>query len=88
MYQKKMLNLITNGCEPPCGCWDLNSGPSEEQSVLLTTESSYQPPIISLNQTMFHYIAQAGLQFTQIGFELGVLGIACSLFTLPNEDGC
>jgi hypothetical protein len=32
-----------DGCEPPCGCWDLNSGPSEEQSVLLTTEPSLQP---------------------------------------------
>jgi hypothetical protein len=31
------------GCEPPCGCWDLNSGPLEEQSVLLTTEPSRQP---------------------------------------------
>jgi hypothetical protein len=27
-----------DGCEPPCGCWDLNSGPSGEQSVLLTIE--------------------------------------------------
>jgi hypothetical protein len=26
-----------------CGCWDLNSGPSKEQSVLLTTEPSLQP---------------------------------------------
>jgi hypothetical protein len=33
------------GCEPPCGCWDLNSGPSEEQSVLLLTEPSRQPRI-------------------------------------------
>jgi hypothetical protein len=32
-----------DGCEPPCGCWDLNSGPSEEQSVLLTAEPSIQP---------------------------------------------
>jgi hypothetical protein len=32
-----------DGCEPPCGCWDLNSGPLEEQSVLLTTEPSHQP---------------------------------------------
>jgi hypothetical protein len=31
-----------DGCEPPCGCWDLNSGPSEE--ALLTTEPSRQPP--------------------------------------------
>jgi hypothetical protein len=34
-----MSDLITDGCEPPCDCWDLNSGPLEEQSVLLTTES-------------------------------------------------
>jgi hypothetical protein len=29
------------GYEPPCGCWDLNSRPSEEQSVLLTAEPSH-----------------------------------------------
>jgi len=34
---------ITNVCEPPCGFWDLNSGPLKEQSVLLTTELSLQP---------------------------------------------
>jgi hypothetical protein len=34
----------TNGCEPPCGCWELNSGRLEEQSVLLTAEPSLQPP--------------------------------------------
>jgi hypothetical protein len=38
MHQKRSSDLITDGCEPVCGCWDLNSGPSEEQSVLLTTE--------------------------------------------------
>jgi hypothetical protein len=31
-----------DGCEPPCGCWDLNSGPLEEQSVLLPAETSHQ----------------------------------------------
>jgi hypothetical protein len=44
MHQKRVLDLITDGCELPYGCWDLNSGPSEEQSVLLTTEPSLQPP--------------------------------------------
>ena len=34
---------LMDGCEPPCGCWDLNSGPSEEQSALLTAEPSFQP---------------------------------------------
>jgi hypothetical protein len=33
-----------DGCEPSCGCWDLNSGPLEEQSTLLTAEPSHQPP--------------------------------------------
>jgi hypothetical protein len=37
-------DLITDGCKPPCGCWDLNSGPSEEQSVILTAEPPHQPP--------------------------------------------
>ena len=41
--QKRASDLIRDGCEPPCGCWDLNSGPSEEQLVLLTTEPSLQP---------------------------------------------
>jgi hypothetical protein len=31
-----------HGCEPPYGCWELNSGPPEEQSVLLTTGPSLQ----------------------------------------------
>jgi hypothetical protein len=42
MYQKRASDLIMDHCEPPCGCWDLNSGPSEEQSVLLTAEPSLQ----------------------------------------------
>jgi hypothetical protein len=33
----------TDGCEPPCGCWELNSGPLEEQSVLFTAKPSLQP---------------------------------------------
>ena len=34
--QKRAPDPITDDREPPCGCWDLNSGPSEQQSVLLT----------------------------------------------------
>ena len=39
---KRVSALIIDGCEPPCGCWELNSIPLEEQSVLLTTEPSLQ----------------------------------------------
>jgi len=48
---EEVIRLISDGCEPPCGCWDLNSGPWEEQSVLLTTEPSLQPDF-------FKYISQ------------------------------
>jgi hypothetical protein len=41
--QKRVSDLITDDCELPCGCWDLNSGPQEEQLVLLTIEPSLQP---------------------------------------------
>ena len=41
--QKGAPGLITDGCKPACGCWELNSGPLEEQSVLLTSEPYLQP---------------------------------------------
>ena len=42
--QKRAPDPITDDCEPPCGCWELNSGPLEEQAMLLTSEPSLQPP--------------------------------------------
>ena len=41
--QKRAPDPITDGCEPSCGCWELNSGPLEEQAMLLTSEPSLQP---------------------------------------------
>jgi hypothetical protein len=38
-HQKKASESITDGCDPPNGCWELNSGPLE---VLLNTETSLQ----------------------------------------------
>ena len=38
--QKRAQDLITDGCESPCGCWELNLGPLEEQATLLTAEPS------------------------------------------------
>ncbi|CAO2589349.1 hypothetical protein LEMLEM_LOCUS5366 [Lemmus lemmus] len=43
--QKRIPDLIKDGCEPPCGCQESNSGPSEEQAMLLTTEPSLQPDL-------------------------------------------
>lgn len=39
---------LTDGCEPPHGCWELNSGPLQEQQVLLTAGPSLQLPFLSL----------------------------------------
>ena len=41
--QKRAPDLTIDGCEPPCGCWELNSQLLEEQSVLSTSEPSLQP---------------------------------------------
>ena len=41
-HQKRASDPITDSFGPPCGCWELNSGPLEEKSVLLTTEPSLQ----------------------------------------------
>ena len=32
-HQKRASDPIIDGCKPLCGCWGLNSGPLEEQSV-------------------------------------------------------
>ena len=42
-HQKRASDSVTDGCEPPCDCWELNSVPLEEQSVLFTAEPSLQP---------------------------------------------
>jgi hypothetical protein len=34
---------VADRCELPCGCWELNSGPLEEQPVLFTAEPFLQP---------------------------------------------
>ena len=51
--QKRAPDLLIDGCEPPCGCWELNSGPLEEQSVLLISESSLQPQNLTFLKTNF-----------------------------------
>jgi hypothetical protein len=44
------MDPITDGCEPPCGCWELNSGPQEEQLVLLTAD-----PLSSLKDSFLKW---------------------------------
>lgn len=40
-------NGVTDGNELPCRCWGSNAGLLEKQSVLLTSEPSHQPQLLS-----------------------------------------
>jgi hypothetical protein len=42
-HQKRASDHIIDYCEPPCGCWELNSRPPEEHPVLLSAERTLQP---------------------------------------------
>jgi hypothetical protein len=55
-YQKRAPDLIIDGHEPPCGWWELNSGPLKEQSVISTSGSSLQPP--SIFKTVASWLAR------------------------------
>jgi hypothetical protein len=39
---------MVDDCEPPCGCWELNSGPLEEQAVLFLSQGSRSKTSINL----------------------------------------
>jgi hypothetical protein len=52
--QKRASDPITDGCELPCGCWELNSWPLEEQSLLLTTEQFWNVPFFFFLITQFY----------------------------------
>jgi hypothetical protein len=47
--QKRAPDPVTDGCQPPCSFWELNSGLLEERSVFLTAEPNLQPQKFSLN---------------------------------------
>jgi hypothetical protein len=42
-HQKRASDPIIDGCEPPYGCWKLNSWPLGRAANTLTTEPSLQP---------------------------------------------
>ena len=48
---------FSDSCELPCGCWELNLGPREEQSVLLSTKPSLQPafPLFKDSPTLLFF---------------------------------
>jgi hypothetical protein len=39
-YQRAPGTGVKDGCEPSCGCWELNPGPLQEQFIFLAAELS------------------------------------------------
>ena len=68
----------SDSCELPCGCWELNPGPLEEQSVLLTAEPFLQPPHVALNKSAYQ---MRGTENTQQRFHLHLTTMP--LFRMP-----
>jgi hypothetical protein len=73
-HQKRVSDPITDGCEPPRGCWELNSGLLEEESVLLTTEPSLQ-----LHSENFQ--CQEFWATTEMNWTLGMMTQPCNFST-------
>jgi hypothetical protein len=57
-HQKRAWDPITDGCDPPCGCWELNSGCLKEKLMLLSTKPSLQRIISFLkgNKLLFSFL--------------------------------
>ena len=51
-------------CEPPCGCWELNLGPLEEQLVVF-------PAFVLSFETIFLCVVLAGLK-TRLASNSGI----------------
>jgi hypothetical protein len=52
-HLKLELETIEDGCKLPCGCWELNSGPLEGQSMLLPLSISQPHPVVSLTTSLW-----------------------------------
>jgi hypothetical protein len=62
---------VTDSCELPCGCWELDPGPLEEQQlILLTAEPSLQSNLFIYLLTYLeigsNYVDLSGLELTDI----------------------
>jgi hypothetical protein len=62
---------IADGCEPPCGCWELNSGPLQEQSV--NPSPALKQQFLKSNHVAQHNLKIQGFDNYMLG--LGMLSV-------------
>ena len=91
---------VTDGCKPPCGCWELNLGNLEEQPVFLTMELPFQTfffsflvfrhrvSLCSPDYPRTHSVDQAGLELrdppASVAQELELMVCVTAATTTPN----
>jgi hypothetical protein len=73
----------TDGHEPPCGCWELNSESLEEQLALSTTQPSFQPP--TLKFYLFSCFLFCCFGFVLLGFFVCFVLLFCFGFWFLRE---
>ena len=72
-HQKRTSDPITDGCEPPCGCWELNSGPLEEQAASALNHWAISPaPIPIFQAPLFHFRSKMSPKQTLLDFRVGL----------------
>ena len=52
LHARSLETIHTASCEQPCGCWELNSGPLQNQPVPFS-EPSLQPCSFPLSHEIF-----------------------------------
>ena len=72
--------VVTNSCELPCWCWELNSGPLGRQPVFLTTEPLLQPQNRFFCLFLF-FVCFCFILFFETGF-------LCSFGACPGTSSC
>jgi hypothetical protein len=83
-HQKRASDPITDGCEPPCGCWKLNSGPLEEQWVLLML-SHFSSPFLENFKVSGFYCHQSPSPLLSDFFSPLIQKTFSSGSTLPHK---
>ena len=84
-HQKRPSDLIIDDYEPMCGCWELNSGPLEEQTVLLTTEPSLQPHYVFIFKISF---LRHRPDYCRRDSILNSLSVSGSIFNVNTNSHC
>jgi hypothetical protein len=55
LHQKRAWDPVTDDCELPCGCWELNSGPLGRAVSVLSHWAMSPAPHLLLKTFIFHW---------------------------------